>query len=104
MKNLQGQNYAFLSKMAFNLLSQPRQLWVQVLQAKYKWESGNNYEFKTKIVSHVWCNIAKVWQQTELNVAWAGHELVSDHIDECLNWLLKHYNKDSPQLLSAINP
>ena len=40
----------------------------------------------------------------ELNVAWAGHELVSDYIDVTLDWLLKEYNRDSLQLLSAINP
>ena len=40
----------------------------------------------------------------ELNVAWAGHELVSDYIDHTLDWLLKEYNRESLQLLSAINP
>ena len=40
----------------------------------------------------------------ELNVAWAGHELVSDHINEVLDWLMHKYNSESMHLLSAINP
>lgn len=38
----------------------------------------------------------------ELNVAWAGHELVSDHMDNALDWFATKV--DGPKLMSAVNP
>jgi len=38
----------------------------------------------------------------ELNVAWAGHELVSDHMDAALDWLAAR--RDGPKLMTAVNP
>ena len=37
-----------------------------------------------------------------LNVAWAGHELVSDYMDECLDWFT--LGLDGPKLMTAVNP
>lgn len=38
----------------------------------------------------------------ELNLAWASHELVADHIDEVLDWFAAR--KDGPKLMTAVNP
>jgi hypothetical protein len=38
----------------------------------------------------------------ELNVAWASHELVSDHMDVVLDWLAARI--DGPKLMTAVNP
>ena len=38
----------------------------------------------------------------ELNVAWAGHELVSDHISDAFDWFATKV--DGPKLMSAVNP
>lgn len=38
----------------------------------------------------------------ELNLAWAGHELVSDYTDACLDWFSSI--SDGPKLMSAVNP
>lgn len=38
----------------------------------------------------------------ELNVAWAGHELVSDYTDTVLDWFTN--SLDGPKLMTAVNP
>lgn len=38
----------------------------------------------------------------ELNVAWAGHELVSDHTEAMLDWFAA--SVDGPKLMTAVNP
>ena len=38
----------------------------------------------------------------ELNLAWATHELVSDHTDEILDWFASR--KDGPKLMTAVKP
>lgn len=38
----------------------------------------------------------------ELNVAWAGHELVADYTAMCLDWMVA--NSDGPKFMTAVNP
>lgn len=39
MKDLSGQNSAFLLKLSHAIQTQPHLLWVQVLRSKYKWQN-----------------------------------------------------------------
>lgn len=70
LKRLEGQNKAFLAKLAFQLVSRPDQLWVQVLRAKYNWSNKSNYTFRTRSSSHLWRSIAKIWPETEIHLHW----------------------------------
>ncbi|CAL8463648.1 g3182 [Coccomyxa elongata] len=40
----------------------------------------------------------------ELNLAWARHELISDHLDEVLDWLDARRRDGSAKLLAAVKP
>lgn len=70
LKNLEGQNHAFLAKLAYQLISNQNILWVAVLRAKYNWSPASCYAFRTKTASHTWRSIAKVWADSELNFLW----------------------------------
>lgn len=71
LKNLKGQNHAFLAKLAYQLISNPSLLWVAVLRAKYNWSQASCYNFKTRTASHTWRSIARVWADSAINFLWS---------------------------------
>lgn len=69
-QRLRRTKLCFLSKLAFQLVSQPNRLWVQDLRAKYNWSHAYNFHARTRHVSHIWRSISKAWDDTEMHITW----------------------------------
>ncbi|XP_061367553.1 uncharacterized protein LOC133310607 [Gastrolobium bilobum] len=71
LRNLAKMNDAFLAKKAWKIYTEPDQLWVQVLHAKYK--SGNRINslfVAKKGDSSFWKNVCRMWHVMEDNLVW----------------------------------
>ncbi|KAK8589976.1 hypothetical protein V6N12_024363 [Hibiscus sabdariffa] len=69
-KNLEEQNCAFLMKPAFGLVFRKDELWVRVLQNKYKCRDIVPSSLVRRGCSHLWKGVAGVWDQVRHHAIW----------------------------------
>ncbi|XP_028775264.1 uncharacterized protein LOC114732140 [Neltuma alba] len=75
LKKLEGQNKAFIMKLAYTLKTQGDRLWVQVLQAKYIWDKIVERPANAKHISHLWRSLYCVWDELDLGIKWKDEDL-----------------------------
>ncbi|KAG8473137.1 hypothetical protein CXB51_035140 [Gossypium anomalum] len=70
-RHLQDQNFSFLMKIGFNLISEKDALWVRVLRSKYGWKSEFPDSIQRSNCSHLWRSLSKVWPLFCENFLWS---------------------------------
>ncbi|GMI93153.1 hypothetical protein HRI_002984600 [Hibiscus trionum] len=60
-----AQNKTFLMKVAFNLVTRPDCLWVQVLRSKYKWPQDLPNSIYQHGSSRLWQGLGKIWEEVK---------------------------------------
>lgn len=70
LKDINGQNYAFLMKLVHAIHTRPNLLWVQVLRSKYDWKAGRPRRHRNLYASHLWKSLLAVWDDAVLGQTW----------------------------------
>lgn len=72
IRHLKTQNEAFLLKIGFNLVTNDKALWVNVLKAKYGMKSAIPKDITKGNSSALWRALAKVWPLLKENLCWSA--------------------------------
>ncbi|KAF7836121.1 ribonuclease H [Senna tora] len=71
IRSLNNMNKAFLFKLAWNLLTNQKQLWVEVVVNKYNFNISQRHEIGWKATdSRLWKDIMKIWLEFMQHVSW----------------------------------
>ncbi|KAF7824230.1 ribonuclease H [Senna tora] len=71
IRSLHNMNKAFLFKLAWNLLSNQNQLWVEMVANKYRFNTYLRHEIGWKASnSRLWKDIMKIWLEFLQHVKW----------------------------------
>ncbi|KAI9074535.1 hypothetical protein K1719_043534 [Acacia pycnantha] len=105
LKSMQGQNCAFLCKLAFQMLTVNRTSYgckFSVLSLGGLHSSAKTYTFKTRTASHIWRSLARVWVDMELHVSWklGDRKIIRFWSD---SWVVWDHSNFSP-LLTFLRP
>lgn len=71
LRSLVDQNKVFLLKLGFQILSNTKSLWVQILKSKYRVVGIIPRSIARTNYSFVWRSLSKVWSEVISNVIWS---------------------------------
>ncbi|KAK9169574.1 hypothetical protein Syun_001714 [Stephania yunnanensis] len=79
MRNMYDMNRSFIMKLGWELITNPKALWVKLMRAKYGIPDDTiPYELTPGKCSHAWRNICKIWSRLLEGLNWAignGHTI-----------------------------